>query len=169
MNAKVLPEIALDIEANIKRLIFTCPICIEDFGEEKLIYNNQCTSGKHYLCNDCNDKYIKNCNKNRKDHICVICKEVIKVYEESIVVNNVEEEVRAGINIQHVNQNNGSIPFILKLLVFDSFFVIITLFIMGNMKISKEIKNSIYTVYGFLLFSTLLVCCVTKNNCRILS
>jgi hypothetical protein len=170
MDAKIVPEI--DLESNIKKLHFRCPICIEDFGEEKLTYNNQCTSGKHYLCNDCNEKYIKNCNKSRKDHICVICKEVIKVYEEVeeiVPIDDINMHIRA-IHIQNsVNQNNESIPFIVKLLIFDFVFIVITLIIMGSINVSRSTKNSIYAMYGFLLFTTLTVCCISQqSNVRIL-
>ncbi len=201
MDAKIVPEIELkgddlhcnfrdslspynvDIESNIQKISFRCkinfrcPICIEDFGEEKLTYNNQCDSGKHYLCNDCNEKYIKSCNENRKDHICVICKKLIKTYEEE-KKDDIEEmnhidhihDIRMRIMVQNsINQNNESLPFSVKLLLFDFVFIVITLIIMGNINVSKQIKNSIYVIYGFLLFTTLLFCCVShQSHTRIL-
>lgn len=188
MDAKIVPEIELkgDIESNIQKLNFRCkinfrcPICIEDFGEEKLTYNNQCDSGKHYLCNDCNEKYIQSCNENRKNHLCVICKKLIKTYEEEKKddieemnhidhINDIRMRIRE-IHIQNsINQNNESLPFSVKLLLFDFVFIVITLIIMGNMNVSKQIKSSIYVIYGFLLFTTLLFCCVShQSHTRIL-
>ena len=180
MDAKIVPEIELkgDIESNIQKpdfsykINFRCPICIEDFGENRLTYNNQCDSGKHYLCNDCNEKYIQSCNENRKNHICVICKKLIKVYEEEEV--EIEEivpihDINMRIRIQNsVNQNNESIPFIVKMLIFDFSFIVITLIIMGSINIPTSTKNSIYAMYGFLVFTTLTVCCISQqSNVRI--
>lgn len=167
MNAKISPEIELknDIESNIQNINFRCPICIEDFGEDKLTYNNQCDSGKHYLCNDCNERYIKNCNENRKDHICVMSKQLIKIYEEEIIpIDDINMRIRE-LHIQNsLNQNNDSTPFIIKLLIFDFSFIVITLIIMGSINIPTNMKNCIYTMYGFLIFCTLLVCCISQQN-----
>ena len=173
MNAKISPEIELknDIESNIQNINFRCPICIEDFGEDKLTYNNQCDSGKHYLCNDCNETYIKNCNENRKDHTCVICKKFIKIYEEVEVEEIVPiDDINMDTRVQNpINQHNDSMPFIIKLLIFDFSFIVITLIIMGSINIHTNMKNCIYTMYGFLMFCTLLVCCISQqSNIRII-
>ncbi len=178
MNAKIVPEIELnnDIESNIETLKFQCLICFEEFSYniKDITYTLQCDSGKHYLCNDCNVKYIKTCNENRKDHTCVICKKLIKKYveDEEIVTNesyNIDEIRRRIREINMLNNRiNDSIPFIFKLLIFDFSFIVITLIIMGNMNLSEETKRTIYVMYGFFAFCTLLCCCITEqSNVRI--
>ncbi len=188
MNAKVLPEIELnnDIESNIQILKFDdlpcnflqfeCPICFEtvSYDIKDITYTSQCDSGKHYLCNDCNTKYIKTCNESRKNHICVICKNLIKKYvEEENEINQLPniDEIRRRmreINISN-NQINDSLPFIFKLLIFDFSFIVITLIIMGNMHLSEQTKRTIYVMYGFFAFCTLLCCCITEqSNVRIM-
>ncbi len=179
MNAKVLPEIELnnDIESNIERLKFDdlhcnlkkveCPICFEEFSYniKDFEYTIQCDTGKHYLCVDCNTNWIKTCNESRKDHTCVICKNLIKRYlqlDELNIIHNIRVvPIEPQIPITN-HRINDSLPFILKLLIFDFIFIVITLIIMGNMTISENIKNGIYFMYGFLMLCTLLVCCITR-------
>ncbi len=179
MNAKIMPEIELnnDIESNIQRadfiqISFECHICFENFSYniKDFQYTSQCDTGKHYLCVDCNTNWIKSCNESKKDHICVVCKNLINKYEvvqeenETNINNNI---TRRPVLITNHNVNN-SLPFVVKLLIFDFMFIVITLIIMGNMKLSENTKNGIYFMYGFLMLCTLLVCCITtESNIRI--
>ncbi len=182
MNAKIVPEIELnnDIESNIQRvdfiqISFECHICFEEFSYniKDFQYTSQCDTGKHYLCADCNKNWIKTCNENRKDHICVVCKNLINKYQENVVIHE-ENETNMNNNITRrpvliTNHNvNNSTPFVVKLLIFDFIFIIISLIIMNNMKLSENTKNGIYFMYGFLMLCTLLACCITtESNVRI--
>ncbi len=111
MNAKIVPEIELnnDIESNIQRvdfiqISFECHICFEEFSYniKDFQYTSQCDTGKHYLCADCNKNWIKTCNENRKDHICVVCKNLINKYQENVVIH---EENETNMNNMKLSEN----------------------------------------------------------------
>ncbi len=178
MNAKIAPEIEYhnDIESNNETFKFECLICFEEFSYniKDFQYTLQCDTGKHYLCINCNTNWIKTCNENRKDHTCVICKNVINKYHENHVIRE-ENEINISNNITRRpilltnHRVNSPLPFVVKLLIFDFIFIITTLIIMNNIILSQNIIDCIYVIYGILILSTLLVCCITQQtNIRII-
>ncbi len=62
------------------KLNFECYICFDKYEydiEKDIKYDKQCETGLHYLCNECNEKWINECNRKKEDHICGICKSII--------------------------------------------------------------------------------------------
>ncbi len=52
----------------------------------------------------------------------------------------------------------------MKIVIFDVSFILLTLFIMNNVKMSEKIKSGIYAFYGVLLFFTLIYGCFSPST-----
>jgi hypothetical protein len=66
-----------------KFLEFTCPVCYDDCKvdiESGITYSEQCDTGKHFVCNECTKMCKKRNFDERKDYICVVCKNKIITY-----------------------------------------------------------------------------------------
>ena len=158
-------EIELKKNEESGNIEFVCPICMEDItmNIEEIDYENQCTTGIHYTCKECMEKWKNSLFQQHSDYTCVMCKSIIKEYrnEELFTLEEINGlRNRLETNIENRRHNPSS--FFYKLMWFEFILLFSSVFVLVN---TKPDSNTIRILYIVNVFTGLLTFIVGMTSC----